>query len=160
VEQVGSPLALYRHPCNRFVAGFIGSPTMNFLESELIGGSHDGAAVRLAGGADVRVGVAASDAGSGARVTLGIRPEHIVLGESDNGDLAGQVIYSEHLGDQTLVYLEIPGADTPLTVRIGPDTEAEEGRMLKVGLPANACHLFDGQGTAFRRLAHAANRAG
>ena len=84
IEQVGSPLALYEHPCNLFVAGFIGSPKMNFIAAEVSelnfgsDGGVDGAQVlvTLAGGERVRCAVDAGAAKVGDKVTLGVRPEH------------------------------------------------------------------------------------
>jgi len=152
LEQAGSPLTLYHHPRNTFVAGFIGSPKMNFLEAKLIRGDRDGAIVRLSGGAELRAAVDASAGRSGGRVTLGIRPEHLVPGPGDGGTLEGRVVYSEHLGDHSLLYADIPGTDELLTVRVEPDTEAAKGQALQLGLPASACHLFDEEGLAFRRL--------
>jgi len=152
VEQVGAPLALYHHPCNSFVAGFIGSPTMNFLEAELVQGDDTGARVRLAGGMQLEAAVAVPGCLPGGSVTLGIRPEHALLGAGGEGALQGRVAYSEHLGDHSLAYLEIPGSDRLLTVRVSPHVQISEGDTLGVGLPAQACHLFDAQGVAFTRL--------
>ncbi len=153
VEQVGSPLVLYHHPRNTFVAGFIGSPKMNFLAAELVQGEVGGATVKLAGGAEIRAAVDASNGPSGGKVTLGIRPEHLVSDGGGGGTLQGRVVYSEHLGDHSLLYIDIPGSDELVTVQVEPDTKAEQGDTLQVGLPADACHLFDGEGLAFQRLA-------
>lgn len=154
VEQVGPPLVLYHHPCNTFVAGFIGSPKMNLLEAELVLGGVDGATVRLSPDVEVRVAVDASGNVSGGKVILGIRPEHAAVGEGD-GDgaaLEGRVVYTEQLGDRSLLYLGIPGSGELLTVQVSPDTQVVEGEALRVELPADACHLFDENGLAFRRL--------
>ena len=152
VEQVGPPLVLYHHPCSTFVAGFIGSPKMNLLEVELVSGGADGASVRLSPGVEVRVAVDVSGAVSGGKVILGIRPEHAVVGEGDGAALEGRAVYTEQLGDRSLLYLNIPGSGELLTVQVSPDTQVVEGEALRVELPADACHLFDEDGLAFRRL--------
>ena len=143
---------LYHHPCSTFVAGFIGSPKMNLLEAELVLGDADGATVRLSPGVEVRVAVDASGNVSGGKVILGIRPEHAVVGEGDGAVLEGRVVYTERLGDRSLLYLDIPGSGELLTVQVSPDTQVVEGEALRVELPADACHLFDEDGLAFRRL--------
>jgi multiple sugar transport system ATP-binding protein len=151
VEQVGPPLEVYHHPCNTFVAGFIGSPQMSLLPARLARIGSEGATVRLAGGTEVRAAVDASGR-EGDPVTLGIRPEHPLLGPADGGTLDARVAYSEHLGDHSLVYLALPGAAELLTVRVPAQTRAAAGDVLKVGLPASACHLFNAAGRAYRRL--------
>jgi multiple sugar transport system ATP-binding protein len=90
IEQIGSPMELYNKPANTFVAGFIGSPQMNFIAAEKLG---------------------ASDA-----KTIGIRPEHIALAR-ESGDWKGKVIHVEHLGADTIVYLETEMTGL-LTVRL------------------------------------------
>jgi len=79
IEQIGSPMALYNKPANLFVAGFIGSPQMNFIEAGRIG--ETGAA------------------------TIGVRPEHITLSR-ESGDWQGKIVHVEHLGADTIVYIE------------------------------------------------------
>src|SRR5689334_940487 len=106
IEQAGSPLELYHHPVNLFVAGFIGSPKMNFLATELRAAGPDGVTVVLPGGRDVRVPVAAGTLQPGAKLTLGVRPEHLKTGE--NGELTGDVIVAERLGGETYLYIRPP----------------------------------------------------
>ena len=75
VEQAGAPLELYNHPRNLFVAGFIGSPQMNFVKSEITAASEREATVALPGGGSITV--AASGRKVGEKVTFGVRPEHL-----------------------------------------------------------------------------------
>src|SRR5262249_23712411 len=79
IEQVGTPMELYRHPDNLFVAGFIGSPRMNFLEGQIETAGAQHAVVRLASGDTVRAAVDARAARPGQAVTLGVRPEHFEI---------------------------------------------------------------------------------
>jgi ABC-type sugar transport systems, ATPase components len=86
VEQVGSPLELYHHPSNLFVAGFIGSPTMNFLKTEVRATQADSVTVGLPGGSSISVPVKPGKCRTGDKVTLGVRPEHLwkTVGETES----------------------------------------------------------------------------
>jgi multiple sugar transport system ATP-binding protein len=150
VEQFGSPLELYHHPQNLFVAGFIGSPRMNFLDGEVTGVSANGVTVNLADGATLTAPVARNGASPGQKVTLGLRPEHLIEGGGGAGELKGRVIAVEHLGGETYVYLEHRGA-VPLVVRAEGNSQTKVADLLWVDVPASACYLFDEQGQAFPR---------
>ncbi|QDQ29048.1 sn-glycerol-3-phosphate ABC transporter ATP-binding protein UgpC [Chitinimonas arctica] len=150
VEQVGSPLALYHHPRNLFVAGFIGSPKMNFIEGRLLSATDQLATVQLADGSQVGAAVDARDGQVGARVTLGIRPEHGCFGGEGN-TISGQLIAVEHLGEATVLYLQVAGAAEHLVVRADADHAAKAGETITVQLPANRCYLFNEAGAAFAR---------
>jgi multiple sugar transport system ATP-binding protein len=152
VEQVGAPLELYHHPQNLFVAGFIGSPRMNFLEGEVMSASADGIVVNLADGTALKASPAQGAASPGQKVTLGLRPEHLIEGGGGASELKGRVIAVEHLGGETYVYLERDGAD-PLVVKAEGSSPARVADLLPVGIPASACYLFDEQGEAFPRAA-------
>jgi multiple sugar transport system ATP-binding protein len=152
VEQFGSPLELYHHPQNLFVAGFIGSPRMNFLGGEVSGVSANGVTVQLADGATLTAPVAQNGAAPGRKVTVGLRPEHLIEGGGGAGVLRGRVIAVEHLGGETYIYLEHRGAD-PLVIKAGGDSQARVDEVLPVGVPASACYLFDEAGRALPRAA-------
>jgi len=149
IEQAGSPLDLYHHPVNLFVAGFIGSPKMNFLATDVRATGPDGVTVALPGGRDVRVPVAAGALQPGAKVTLGVRPEH--LKTSRQGELTGTVIVAERLGGET--YLYIRQAEGPLFVvqADGNDPTRVHDRVA-VGIDPETCHLFDADGRSLARL--------
>ena len=151
IEQVGTPLALYAHPDNLFVAGFIGSPRMNFLAAELISGDRHEAHVRLASGEQVRCKVDAAAARPGDPVTLGVRPEHFQLGPADNR-IQASVTFVESLGSTTHAYCAFPGAEEALTCTLPGDCRIRDGESLALGVSAEACYLFDAAGRAFRRL--------
>jgi multiple sugar transport system ATP-binding protein len=150
VEQFGSPLELYHQPQNLFVAGFIGSPKMNFLEGTVAGGAGNALTVDLGDGAQIVAPVSADGAQAGEKVTVGLRPEHLVEGGGADAELKGKVIAVEHLGGETYVYLERSAGD-PLVVKSGGDSKARVDDLLPVGVPASACYLFDAEGRAFPR---------
>ena len=109
VSQVGTPLELYNSPANKFVAAFIGSPSMNFLAVEAAGAEGGAARVALPGGGAARIPVRNGARSPGA-VELGVRPEHFRF--VDPGDpasaLPGAVTIVEHLGNATIVYVDTP----------------------------------------------------
>jgi multiple sugar transport system ATP-binding protein len=151
IEQVGSPLELYHHPRNLFVAGFIGSPKMNFIEGKLLSSTEQSATVQLADGSSIATTVDAREGIVGAKVTLGIRPEHWQFGLSGN-TITGDVIAVEHLGESTVLYLQAQGALDPLVVRADAAHSAQVGEKISVHLPPGRCYLFNEAGLAFRRV--------
>jgi multiple sugar transport system ATP-binding protein len=156
IEQVGSPLELYEHPCNLFVAGFIGSPKMNFIAGELVAVEHGHVDVKLAGsGVTLRARVDGSGASLGDKVTLGVRPEHIRQGGHGNL-LQSTVAFVESLGGITFAYCPYPGLEEPLTCQFEGRNGADRlrtGQALDLHLPEEALYVFDSNGRALRRLA-------
>lgn len=118
VEQVGSPMELYNRPANLFVAGFIGSPQMNFIEAGRIG---------------------RSDA-----ATIGIRPEHMTLAR-DGGEWQGKIVHVEHLGADTIVYLESEKAGL-ITVRLFGEHAYAADEMVYASPDIAKIHRFDKDG--------------
>ena len=150
VEQVGTPLEVYEFPCNAFVAGFIGSPKMNFIEAEVAQAGAPAVTVRLKSGAVVRVEVDGSAAKPGDKVTLGVRPEHLLVGGVDNV-VDATVTFVEMLGANTQAYCIYPGVQESLTCQLAGHATVREGDMLRMGVPADCSHLFDAGGRAFKR---------
>ena len=150
IEQVGTPLELYHHPRNRFVAGFIGSPRMNFLDAEVTGSGPEGTRVTVPGSSEITVPVS-GPARPGARVELGIRPEHVVLAPADGATLSGEVLVVERLGAETFLHVDV-GAETPFVVKA--DGAAMERAGARVGLtfPPQSLHLFGDSGGAFEHM--------
>lgn len=146
IEQVGSPLELYHHPRNRFVAGFIGSPTMNFLEATVQQRDADSVTVALPGGSAVTVPVQGAAVGNGDTLTLGVRPEHLLESGGD-GKLVGKVLVVERLGGSTFVYFGINGEQT-LTAAVGGNSPVKVGDTLTLGVNGATCHLFGTDGLA------------
>ena len=151
VEQVGEPLQLYHAPGNRFVAGFLGSPPMNFLAATLVGGDRAGALLTLPGGARVRADVDASAVAQGSGVTCGIRPEHLRLAAVADAPVTGSVLLRERLGDHSLVLVRRDGGGEVVTVRVAPGAEPANGERVGLALGPGDCHLFDGQDRACPR---------
>ncbi len=140
VEQIGSPLELYHRPVNRFVAGFLGSPQMNFLSGTLRGNNADGVTVELDGGVLVHAVVDGTGTADGAKVELGIRPEHVRLSDNESG-IASKVEYIEQLGDAQFVYLNLPGGHS-VTARVESGIRIPLGGTVKVLFPDVDCHVF------------------
>ena len=155
IEQVGTPLELYEHPDNLFVAGFIGSPKMNFIDATVAQASAHEALVSLPGGDTVRCLVDASGARPGDKLTLGVRPEHLQAGTGAAGEnaLATKVTFVETLGSATVAYCSYPGVEDALTCQLDGRVRPHTGDALTLAVPAEAAYLFDARGLALRRLA-------
>ena len=148
IEQVGSPLDLYNKPDNMFVAGFIGSPKMNFIKGELAGETKGAATVELPGGAKINVPLKGKATPNSKAVTLGIRPEHLTLDNKGDAKLGAKIRIAEHLGSESLFYAEIAGG-SELTVRTDGMASRKAGETVDIMLSSGACHLFDANGKAF-----------
>ncbi len=149
VEQVGSPLELYHHPDNLFVAGFIGSPRMNLLPARVVGSDRTGVAVELPDGARVAVPTQAGAANAGDTVTLGIRPESLRPGAE--GALGGEVRLVERLGGLTMLHVGLAGSET-VTVQIEGSDDTRVHQPIRLAFDPAACHLFDSAGQSLTRL--------
>jgi multiple sugar transport system ATP-binding protein len=148
IEQVGRPLDLYNRPANQFVAGFIGSPKMNFLTATMRGEGR-GARVVVAG----QSLALPLDAPSGeAVVTFGVRPEHVLAGSDSAlqlGTLTVDIV--EHLGGATLIYGRLADGQS-LIVSLDGQRSLRPGETLPVGLDPAYCHVFDHAGRTVPRL--------
>jgi len=153
IEQIGSPLELYHHPDNLFVAGFIGSPRMNFIDVVIREGSDTQAVVELPGGGSAMLDVNASRAVVGSKATMGIRPEDSG-GEYGDYELAMQVEVAERLGGSTFLYGRCGGMEHFVAQRPGID-ETRHGDRIKLRIPSKSCYLFDDQGLAYHRTTEA-----
>lgn len=128
IQQYDTPLNIYNHPENQFVAGFIGSPPMNFIHSKVSNGSCS------IGGFEIPV----KGIEHGKEVILGIRPEDIVIADSG---IAAQVEILEPLGNEINVHLNID--KTTVTARLTPDVALHPGQHVFVKLTENKIHWFD-----------------
>lgn len=141
LEQFGRPLDLYNSPANLFVAGFIGSPKMNFFPAQATSG-----ALRLAAGPTVAL-PPVFDLRDGARVTLGIRPNGLKPAESG---LPLTVASVERLGGESYLYGTTPEG-TAVTVHSPGQTQVEPGTEISLALDTAGAHLFDENGLSLRR---------
>jgi len=164
IEQVGTPHDLYNHPANLFVAGFLGTPKMNFIAGEVVAVSAQRASVLLPGGAIVDVDAGPPHAGraaQGDRVTLGVRAEHLSIagaGQADHhADHRANTIdvgvgHVEYLGDQSIVYATLAGMGEMIAVKQGAEAPPlHPGGRARVHLPPARCLLFDAAGRALAR---------
>ncbi len=139
VEQQGDPLSLYDHPANLFVAGFIGSPAMNFIEASIkrnggapVAVTSDGTALPLppnAGGTD------------GQPVVYGIRPEHLQLTQAQNSSVPAEVVVVEPTGAETLVFTKLAGQEVSAVFR--ERHQFRPGDAINLAPDLGAVHLFD-----------------
>jgi lactose/L-arabinose transport system ATP-binding protein len=150
IEQVGAPLDLYDDPANRFVAGFVGSPKMNFLDATIIGSGAQSVTLSLDSDPAVRLSLPTkARLNDGARVSLGIRPEHFSDAGQGDADLTVHVDVAEHLGNTSYVYARTEGGEQLIIER--PESRDVGNRdRLTVGLSARRAFLFDSKGERLR----------
>ncbi|MBE1275635.1 ABC transporter ATP-binding protein [Enterovibrio baiacu] len=152
VEQVGSPLELYNHPANTFVAGFIGSPKMNFLTADIVETGETMTRVQIHRGQEITVAADTRDAKVGDPTVIGIRPEHIQFGEKDAIQEGGvELSVVEQLGNECLMYFSTPQSNEPVVIRVEGQTTIKAGDKRCIEFPADYCHLFDKDGNAYPR---------
>ena len=152
VVQVGTAEALYERPASLFVAGFIGSPRMNFLAGRIDAAEGPMTGVQLRNGVKLRVAADAGAARPGEAVTLGIRPEDLRIGA---GPLPATVTLIEWLGNIRFAYLDCAASDEPLIVQLRPQDRLKEGEIVALELSAEDGHLFDAAGQALPRSGEA-----
>ena len=138
IEQVGTPLDVYNHPRNKFVAGFIGSPRMNFLDAKV-----SAAAIQLTNGTSLSTTPPASLT-KDQEIIVGIRPEHIVIApdESHPANLECSVEINEQLGGESYIYCSSPSTGQ-LTVHSPGQNSLRRGDKVRLYLPPDSIHLFD-----------------
>jgi multiple sugar transport system ATP-binding protein len=146
IEQVGPPQELYHHPRTRFVAGFIGSPSMNFFPVQVLDG-----AVRLEDGQVLPIPAARLDryaAHRDTRMLLGLRPEHLTEApRPSSAPFAIRVDVVEPMGMETMVHFRMAQAEglagAVFTARVAPETPARPGEALRLQADMNQMHLLD-----------------
>ena len=155
LQQVGTPLDVYNQPANRFVAGFIGSPAMNFVQGTLASG--EGVATFSRGGVEVRLGadkaalLAQTDTDT-STLTIGIRPQHFAPADGDSvADVKGRVEYAERLGAESFVHLEVDGLDHHLVARLPGSRPVTIGEELRLVVDGSAVHIFGADGANLTR---------
>ncbi len=139
-EQIDSPMAVYERPASLFVAGFIGSPAMNFLPAEISG---DGATAALAGGSHIRLPAGGLSSLAARRVTLGVRPEHLRPAGDGEATFSMQVQLVETLGADTLAHGVLGQDGALLTLRLPGGAAVREGQSLGLAADPGELHFFD-----------------
>jgi multiple sugar transport system ATP-binding protein len=149
IAQSGAPLELYHHPNSRFVAGFIGSPRMNFIDGVVDSIEPGKVSVTLARQDEqLTAYVDGRRLQRGQPVTLGVRPEHLRL-DGDDQFIECATVLSERLGEHSYIHADHAGGS--LVAKAPGDTPIGSGERIRVHVPPQACHLFDAQGIALRR---------
>jgi multiple sugar transport system ATP-binding protein len=143
LQQVASPMELYARPANRFVAGFIGSPAMNFFKGELRReDGSDGDKFAFSGsGFSVTV---RCDAPTVGPVVLGVRPHHLEVVGDGEGSLRAEVGVVEPMGDEQIVYATLPGGER-LVALAPPEPHIEPGAIVVIRVKSDALHIFDAE---------------
>jgi lactose/L-arabinose transport system ATP-binding protein len=150
IEQIGAPLDLYDNPANQFVAGFVGSPKMNFVTAEVVGAQANAITIALSSDKTVRLRLPVTGmVEPGAQVTLGIRPEHFLDAGKGDADLTVTIDVAEHLGNTSYIYANIPGGEQLIIEQ--PESRTAVNRdTLTVGLSTARIFLFDSSGKRLR----------
>ncbi|AEQ51020.1 ABC transporter ATP-binding protein [Pelagibacterium halotolerans] len=150
VEQVGAPLDLYDDPANRFVAGFVGSPRMNFMAARVIDAGPGSVTVEIEKHGSPRLSLPVNQSlNAGDAVTVGIRPEHFGGSAGEGASLTVDVDVAEHLGATSFVYANMKTGEQLIIER--EQSRSEMGRTeLTVTIPPGRAYLFDSQGDRIR----------
>ncbi len=148
VEQVGRPLDLYDDPANQFVAGFIGSPKMNFIAAKVVEKSPAGITIALPQFGDAKLILPVTNAEVGEDVTLGVRPEHFGAAGAGGADITIDVDVAEHLGTTSYVYARTDGE--PLIIEREESRNETGADRITVSIDPAKAYLFDKQGHRLR----------
>lgn len=143
IEQVGSPLELYHHPANLFVAGFIGSPKMNFIPATATAIANDKISFKLADNQEITLPVKRiNNVRIGDKLTFGIRPEHLEVGAGNELNLTFHSEVVERLGNSTYLFGQIAGIEG-MKVHLPGDKEVKKFSEIQLSGLFSDCHLFD-----------------
>jgi multiple sugar transport system ATP-binding protein len=155
IAQIGAPLDLYHRPKSRFVAGFIGSPKMNFLPATVLSIDEKGIEAELTTGERVRAQVDGGKLRVGAQVTIGIRPEHLGLpsNQPDVQTIRCAVRLVERMGEHSYVHVDggMRNGNT-MIAKLPGDGGVTHDERIELTLAPDACHVFDEQDFALQRL--------
>lgn len=144
IEQVGSPLDLFNHPANKFVAGFLGQPSMNFIRIDDAKRNGRALDVTLPGGTNMAIKGISDDLTDFTDLELGVRPENIVVSTSEDGMLF-KIAVVEQLGDETILYGRLPD-NQPMNIQLAGQSSYKAGQEIQIEFPAETTVLFDESG--------------
>ena len=142
ISQQGEPLDLYNKPSNTFVAGFIGSPKMNFISSKFLSNSSSQVEINALG-SNFTLPKKLKDKNLDTEIIFGIRPEDMHIGSDNDFHWQSKVFVTEKLGSSTFIYLE--GEKEPIVMEVAGDTMIKVGDTVKVKLDLEKTHLFNSQ---------------
>ena len=142
ISQQGEPLDLYNKPINTFVAGFIGSPKMNFIPSKFLSNSSSQVEINALG-SNFNLPKKLKDKNLDTEIIFGIRPEDMHLGSDNDFHWQSKVFVTEKLGSSTFIYLE--GEKEPIVMEVAGDTAIKVGDIVKIKLDLEKTHLFNSQ---------------
>jgi multiple sugar transport system ATP-binding protein len=145
IEQIGTPLEIYRSPANTFVAGFIGAPKMNLLKTQVVSASPGRVVISLPGGS-AEIAAQGGALAAGAAVTLGVRPEHLHP-TSGEGAFQGKVTALERLGRETLLHIAGADGSALIATDVG-DSPTRVGDTVKLTMDPGSGRLFGSDGAA------------
>jgi ABC-type sugar transport system ATPase subunit len=151
VEQYGTPLELYQHPSTKFVAGFIGSPKMNFISGKVKAIEADHLVLALSDGSTTKAFVDATSCNLDDVVTFGVRPEHLSEMQTPSNGLQATVTLVEQLGESSYLYLKLDDG-TELVMRTSGDSTTTIGEKIEIGFNAADGHVFNSDDLALKRL--------
>ena len=146
IEQVGSPIEIYRRPATRFVAGFIGTPAMNFMPVERSASDDAFAAVCLADGTVLKTAVPNATLNGATKLTAGVRAESLVVDEASS--VRGRADVVERLGERTLAYVTLSDGHV-VVAEAHRDSPLNAGEQVGLRFDASHIHLFDEAGKAY-----------
>lgn len=142
VEQVGAPLDIYHRPANLFVAGFIGSPKMNFIPAKVLAVTEKGAEICFVNGDTIILNKVVSESAVGKKVTVGVRPEHLIWKDnSQSCQITTTIEVIEHLGDISYLYTK-QSDGTPVVVSMAGTSQYKIGEKITVSVENENIHLF------------------
>jgi multiple sugar transport system ATP-binding protein len=149
IEQFGRPMALYEHPVNQFVAGFIGSPQMNFFAGKAGASNANGLSCTVDGLGTLLLPLRADDWKPSESITFGVRPEHIELEDGvSSTPVKGVVNIVENLGGETYMHVEIASGAPLIMVKMHGSQGPSRGQRITLYLPADRIYLFGKEGNA------------
>ena len=168
IEQTGTPLDLYINPANHFVAGFLGSPRMNFFDAQVVTQSDHSVDVTVDGPVRFTVPITTQNLTAGSTVTLGLRPEHVHLGTAPVRIGASIRLY-EQLGRDTVLYADADnlrctqseGGHGSFTVQLNQPLSVDLGQRVQIGFDPALVYVFGADGTCLSpKRAVLASKAG
>ena len=140
--QTGSPMELFNQPANKFVASFIGAPSMNFMDVTVDAVSARSVTVSGSDLKTVKLALSGHGFKKGQRLTFGLRPQHVSIAPSGKGRLAGTVMMTERLGTETVIELKL-GSGALFTVALAEDLSLDTSGTVSLDFDPAQAHLFD-----------------